>query len=47
MTHEWRSRRDFLGLAGAGIAAALGDFTLTGQAQGADSVTGGKTVYQA
>ena len=34
MTHERRSRRDFLGLAGAGIAAALGGFTLTGPGTG-------------
>src|SRR5215469_8502530 len=37
MTREQRSRREFLVLAGAGIAAAVGNFGLTGQAHGGDS----------
>jgi len=40
MTHEQHSRRDFLGLAGVGIAAAVGNFALTGQAQGTNSDPG-------
>ena len=41
MTHEQRSRREFLGLAGAAVAgAAVGKFPLTGQAQRAESDPG-------